>query len=217
MTDLRDEPALVVEPRPARRRWPALAAVAVVVAGVGFVLFWFQPQKLFIDDRVEEPIPVATPTNPPPTSAPAADAPAPPPSVAPSPAPTEPTEVARGEFLSLDHGTTGVARVLELADGTRIVRVEGLDTSNGPDLYLYVTATPAGGEETAFDDEYVNLGRLKGNQGDHNYDLPPDTPRPIRDRADLVRPIRLGVRGGRPHDGLARLRPVEFDRMPRQR
>ena len=65
--------------------------------------------------------------------------------------------------------------MLELADGSRIVRLEGLDTSNGPDLYLYVTTTRAAGEESAFDDEYVNLGRLKGNQGDQNYELPPDT------------------------------------------
>ncbi len=77
--------------------------------------------------------------------------------------------------MSLDHRTSGVARLLELADGARVVRLEGLDTSNGPDLYLYVTTTPAAGDESAFDDEYVDLGRLKGNQGDQNYDVPPDT------------------------------------------
>lgn len=80
---------------------------------------------------------------------------------------TEPIELARGELISRDHGTTGIARVLELADGRRIVRLEDLDT----DLYLYLTTSPANGGEGAFDDEYVNLGRLKGNQGDQNYDL----------------------------------------------
>ena len=83
--------------------------------------------------------------------------------------------MARGEFVSLDHGTSGVARVLELADGRRIVRLEGLDTDNGPDLYLYLGTNPADGDEGAFDDDYVNLGRLKGNQGDQNYDLPDGT------------------------------------------
>ena len=78
-------------------------------------------------------------------------------------------------FISRDHGTSGVARVLELADGRRIVRLEGLDTDNGPDLYLYLTANPAAGDEGAFDDDHVNLGRLKGNQGDQNYDLPTGT------------------------------------------
>jgi hypothetical protein len=153
-----------------------------VVAGAAFVLFWFQPQKLWIDDRVEEPIPVAAVADPPTSSTSAASssaasgAPSTSPSTAPpSTAPPEPVELARGEFVSLDHGTSGVTRVLELGDGAQIVRLEGLDTSNGPDLYVYVTATPADGEESAFDDEYVNLGRLKGNQGDQNYELPPGT------------------------------------------
>jgi Electron transfer DM13 len=136
------------------------------------VLFWFQPQKLFIDDRVEEPIPTvaAAPTRGSTPRSPETDVSAP---------PAAPVDVARGDFVSLDHGTTGITRVLELADGRRIVRLEGLDTSNGPDLYLYLTANPANGDEDAFDDEYVSLGRLKGNQGDQNYDLPVD--------ADLAR------------------------------
>ena len=54
------------------------------------------------------------------------------------------------------------------------MRLEGLDTSNGPDLYVYLTANPADGEEAAFDDDYLDLGRLKGNQGDQNYDVPAD-------------------------------------------
>jgi hypothetical protein len=28
--------------------------------------------------------------------------------------------------------------------------------------------------EAAFDDDYLNLGRLKGNQGDQNHELPAD-------------------------------------------
>jgi hypothetical protein len=90
-------------------------------------------------------------------------------------APAEPLELSRGEFVSRDHGTSGVVRVLELADGRRIVRLEGLDTDNGPDLYVYLTSNPATGDEGAFDDDYVDLGRLKGNLGDQNYDLPAGT------------------------------------------
>jgi hypothetical protein len=169
-----------------RRRW-WLAAIVVLIAFVVFVLVWFQPQKLFIDERVDEPIPTAGPSpvttasaqTPPSTAAAepggttvAATTPPPPTTVAP---PAEPMELVRGEFISRDHGTRGVARVLELSDGQRIVRLEGLDTDNGPDLYLYLTTNPAGGDEGAFDDDHVNLGRLKGNQGDQNYDLPPGT------------------------------------------
>jgi hypothetical protein len=144
-----------------------------VVVGLGAVvlvaLVWFQPQKLFIDERVDEAIPAATA----PTATGAQDSPVASAATDP-PRPVEPVELARGELRSLDHGTSGVTRLLELADGRRIVRLEGLDTSNGPDLYLYLTANPADGEEAAFDDDYVDLGRLKGNQGDQNYDVPAD-------------------------------------------
>lgn len=156
----------IAEPRRWRWWWAVAAGSGAVAL---FVLVWFQPQKLFIDDRVEDPIPVATVPSAPGTHEPPAAGPA-----ADPPVPIEPVEGARGELRSLDHGTSGVARLLELADGRRIVRLEGLDTSNGPDLYVYLTANPADGEEAAFDDDYVDLGRLKGNQGDQNYEVPGD-------------------------------------------
>ena len=169
MTDVLDETASDRRPRRrSRRRWLWVAA-AVAVAVVALVLLWFQPQKLFIDDRVDEAIPTATTA--PSTDTGQAAGVDPTTTVAAS----EPVELSRGEFISLDHGTSGVARVLELPDGRRIVRLEGLDTDNGPDLYLYLGANPADGDEGAFDDDYVNLGRLKGNQGDQNYDLPEGT------------------------------------------
>jgi hypothetical protein len=198
MTDVLDQPA-TESPRPPRRRrrWPWIAGVAAVaaIAGVAFVFFWFEPHKLFIDDRVDEPIPTVSATPPSdggagsddsvattatvaaPTSA-ATPATAPVTTAAPpvtTAAPPAPAELARGEFMSRDHGTSGVARVLELADGRRIVRLEALDTDNGPDLYVYLTSNPASGDESTFDDDYVNLGRLKGNIGDQNYDLPEGT------------------------------------------
>jgi hypothetical protein len=153
------------------RRW-MWAIVAVVVAVMAVVLFWFQPQKLFIDDRVDEAIPTVTA---PPARSESGSGSGSGASTPTAPAAPAPSERARGSFVSLDHGTSGVARVLELADGRRIVRLEGLDTDNGPDLYLYLTTNPADGDEGGFDDDYVSLGRLKGNQGDQNYDLPADT------------------------------------------
>ena len=54
----------------------------------------------------------------------------------------------------------------------RFVRLENLDTSNGPDLFVYLSANPFDGEEGAFDDDYVNLGRLQGNIGSQNYEIP---------------------------------------------
>lgn len=177
MTDVLDQPDTSGTHR-RRRRWP-WAVLAVLVAAVAFVLIWFQPQKLFIDERVEEPIPTvaagagASPTTP---AAPGSATPPTGPSVTTAPpVPAVPAEIERGEFVSLDHSTRGVVRVLELANGTRVVRLEGLATENGPDLFVYLTTNPAAGDEGTFDDEYVNLGRLKGNQGDQNYDVPAGT------------------------------------------
>jgi hypothetical protein len=153
-------------------------AAALVIALVVFVLVWFEPQKLFIDERVEDPLPTAAPE-------PAAQATPSTTTATPSPTtdtpttttaePAVPIDVARGTFISRGHGTSGTVRVLDVGDGTSVVRLEGLATDNGPDLYLYLTANPAAGDEGAFDDDHVNLGRLKGNLGDQNYDLPAGT------------------------------------------
>ena len=164
-----------------RRRW--LIPLAVVLVLVAVVLFWFQPQKLIIDERVDDALPAAAPASPTapkadtapasPDSAPASPEPAPPsPEPEPEPAAEEPVDLFRGRFASRDHGTSGEVRVVELVDGRRIVRLEGLDTDNGPDLYLYLSTNAADGPEGAFDDDFVDLGRLQGNLGNQNYELP---------------------------------------------
>ena len=167
-----------------RLRGLVVAGGFVVVALVAVVLVWFQPQKLFIDDQVDQEVPTATTGSPAEDDAAggaeqsaAADQPGAAPSETTAPPTTaapEPVDLATGSFVSLDHATAGTARVLALADGRRFVRLEGFETDNGPDLYLYLSANPAGGPEGAFDDSYHNLGRLQGNIGDQNYELPPD-------------------------------------------
>jgi len=94
--------------------------------------------------------------------------PAPAQSTTPQSSPAQPTQPTR--FRGIDHETTGSVLVLP-----GIVRFEDLDTSNGPDLHVYLSTTPHDGPRHAFDDDYVELGRLKGNKGDQNYDVPPGT------------------------------------------
>src|SRR5690606_28222149 len=126
---------------------------------------WFEPQQLFVDERVSDPVPVAAPS-----MAAESDGDQPPaPTVA-----SEPRELLRGELVSRDHGTSGSVRFLELADGSRVLRIEDLDTDNGPDLYLYLSTNAADGDEGAFDDDFLSLGGLKGNLGDQNYEVPAD-------------------------------------------
>jgi hypothetical protein len=150
--------------RPRRRR-PWLGASVIAAAVSVFVLVWFQPQKLFIDEQVNEalPMPVGAAGSTEPDAPGNANVPR---------ASAEPREVVRGTFISRDHGTSGTARIVQLPDGRSFLRIEGLKTDDGPDLFVYLTANPADGEEGAFDDQVVNLGRLKGNEGDQNYELP---------------------------------------------
>ncbi len=137
----------------------ALAGMGVVV----FVLVWFQPQKLFLDQRIDERIP----------QAPAGGVASPAPADRPSPTPPVATKVlASGSFQSLEHRTTGRALILELGTGERILRFENLNTSNGPDLHVYLSEIPPSNDWHAYGERFVDLGKLKGNLGSQNYSLP---------------------------------------------
>jgi hypothetical protein len=138
-----------------------LLAIGAVVAVVALALF--QPWKLVVDDRVDEAVPVAA------QPAPRAESPA---------APAEPVVLARGELITHEHDSSGSVAVLELPDGSRVLRLEDLNTSNGPDLHVWITDAPViEGRDGwgVFDDgRYVDLGELKGNVGSSNYPLPPE-------------------------------------------
>lgn len=71
-----------------------------------------------------------------------------------------------GTFAGADsfHRASGTAKIIQLDNGSRILRLESFSATNGPDLYVYLSA-----DQQAQD--YVSLGRLKGNIGDQNYDL----------------------------------------------
>ncbi|MGW6691519.1 DM13 domain-containing protein [Streptomyces sp. NPDC054961] len=165
----------------ARTRWRGRGRliVGVVLAAtlaLGAGLYWFQPWKLWQDSTVREALPPAT------SSSPARSGPASGPASgggtgSPAPvAPDGPRTVAQGTLISHEHTTTGTAKVIRLPDGSHILRLENLDTSNGPDLRVWLTDAPV--KEgvpgwTVFDDgTYVSLGKLKGNKGDQNYEIP---------------------------------------------
>jgi hypothetical protein len=128
------------------KRHPIVSGI-LAAAGTGllvFVLVYFQPQKLFIDQRVSEAAPAAPMGEP----------------------------VAHGSFHGLAHGGSGSAAIFEF-DGRRLLRLENLKVENGPDLFVYLSTTPADAAEGSFPGSFVNLGRLKGNIGSQNYDVPP--------------------------------------------
>lgn len=153
------------------RPWVA-GVLLLAVAGAGFGLYWFQPWKLWQDETVQEALPGTTGTAPPSAGAPSPDGS----SAAPSPA--APVTLASGELISHEHATSGTVRLVRLADGSHVVRVENLDTSNGPDLHVWLTDAPVeegrAGWHVFDDGKYVSLGKLKGNKGSQNYVLPAD-------------------------------------------
>lgn len=148
-----------------------LAGAVVVLLAVGLALF--QPWLLFIDEQVDEDLPGGA-TSVETASGGLED-------------PGDPAgggggqggedrdlvQLAAGDFVDAEHDTSGQALVLREADGTRYVRLEDLDTSNGPDLHVWLTDQTAGGSWFKYDDgAYVALGRLKANQGSQNYEIP---------------------------------------------
>ncbi|MCS7002456.1 MAG: DM13 domain-containing protein, partial [Dehalococcoidia bacterium] len=83
--------------------------------------------------------------------------------------------IAVGSFVNgrQPYQTSGRAIIGETADGGRIVRLEGFRTTNGPDLYVYLStsATPNASDQIG---RFVDLGRLRGNVGDQNYPIARD-------------------------------------------
>ena len=157
--------------RRARWLWGAGAAIALVVAiGLGLL---FQPWLLFIDVRVADAIPsTAATASAAPSAAPADDVTATP----TPPAPAAPVDILAGTFVSHEHATTGSARVIEHPDGSRQLAIEALETTNGPDVHVWLSAGPViegfDGWFTAAGYEHVDLGPIKGNLGDQLYDIP---------------------------------------------
>ncbi|MGH9872991.1 MAG: DM13 domain-containing protein [Pyrinomonadaceae bacterium] len=126
------------------------SAVVLVVLLVGVGAWYaFRPERLFINQRVNEQFPTASAAS---------------------------NKVATGQFHSGAHETKGTASVFQLADGNKTLRLTNFETSNGPDVHVYlVAADDAKDNDTVMKAGFVDIGSLKGNIGDQNYDLPANT------------------------------------------
>jgi hypothetical protein len=83
----------------------------------------------------------------------------------------ETSTIHAGTFVGVDdgiHNAEGLAKVINLSDGSNFLRLEDFRSTNGPDLYVYLSTDKG-------NSDFVNLGRLKGNIGDQNYKIPEGT------------------------------------------
>ncbi|BCW59302.1 DM13 domain-containing protein [Arthrobacter sp. StoSoilB20] len=160
----------------------AVMVLAAVMAGAAL----FQPWRIFTSSNVNEALPVVEgpantssgggtaaaspgntatqPTNPQPTS----------------PLPTNPIPspaiLKSGAFESQEHETTGSAQLLALPDGSHVLRLENLASSDGPDVKVWLSSLEAGGDWFKYrSGAYVDLGSIKATHGNHNYAIPAGT------------------------------------------
>ena len=81
--------------------------------------------------------------------------------------------LAKGEFHKAEKAGKGTATVYQLADGKRVLRLSDFETDNGPDLHVrLIAADDAKNTASVAKTDHVELGKLKGNKGSQNYDVP---------------------------------------------
>ena len=89
------------------------------------------------------------------------------------PAASSPQVLTTGLFQDYDdfHQGSGTATIYELEDGGQVLRLENFEVTNGPDLHVLLVPddNPAGRDDIT---GYIDLGSLKGNIGDQNYEVP---------------------------------------------
>ena len=89
----------------------------------------------------------------------------------------EPVKLKSGQFRDQDrfHKGSGAATIYRLADGSRLLRLEDFQVTNGPDLRVILTRAQdpeQAGEVTS--PGHLELSKLKGNMGNQNYPIPDD-------------------------------------------
>jgi hypothetical protein len=127
-----------------------LIGVGVFALAIGW--YAFRPELLFINKTVNEEFPGGA---------------------AMASIEKGPMAITRGNFKSLAHETKGTASIYQLGDGKRTLRLTEFETSNGPDVHVYLTAAEVEKGSYAIKDAgFIDLGSMKGNKGDQNYEIP---------------------------------------------
>jgi hypothetical protein len=132
-----------------RRKW-ILVTVGLPVL---IALWWaFRPEKLWINDRVNEPAPFDTSG--------------------------ERQPILTGRFEGKAHQTSGRATIYKKTGGEEYLRLSNFTTPKGPDVHVLLARSDDRNlAQNAVKGDFgrIDLGPLKSNQGDQNYDLPAAT------------------------------------------
>lgn len=90
------------------------------------------------------------------------------------PANAGPAAVLRGAFAGADefHRGSGIATIFSVPGVGHVLRLENFSVTNGPALSVLLSSAPSpqSSDELA---EYIDLGSLKGNIGNQNYEIAP--------------------------------------------
>jgi hypothetical protein len=130
------------------KTWMKIAIPVAVVAAF-FAWYAFRPERLVVNQTVSEamPLPQGTSLQP----------------------------LVSGQFYSILHPTAGSATIYQLPDGTRLLRLTNFSTSNGPDVHVYMVASDDAKDASTVEKAgFIDLGSIKGNIGDQNYQLAND-------------------------------------------
>ena len=134
------------------RKRNAIIGLAIIAVVGGW--YAFRPERLFVNRTVNESLGAVAAMS---ASAPAA----------------APATVEIGSFHSNAHDTRGTAAVIDVGGGQRVLRLTNFATSNGPDVRVYlVAAADVQDNSTVKSVDHGELGPMKGNIGDQNYDIP---------------------------------------------
>lgn len=126
----------------------------LVLSGVLLFFAWYIFSPLFIDRVVDEKLPITEKEDRP---------------IVEAEGIKELSNITLGSFVDADsfHKVSGEVSLVNLEERSYI-RFEEFSSTNGPDLFVYLSKDLEA-------EEFIDLGELKGNIGNQNYELPEGT------------------------------------------
>jgi hypothetical protein len=121
-------------------------AIPLLVVALMAGWYWFRPERLVVDRRVNEAFPTINESSA--------------------------QILESGTFHSGTHPTKGTATIYRIENGNRVLRFANFRTSNGPDVHVYMVASEDARDSASVQNSaLIDLGLIKGNIGDQNYTL----------------------------------------------